>query len=139
MSSTGDTDLLDLSVNILALVEQVEICLDRIDVAPEYVRGLWDEIQSLKNVVQCGTNLGLNFAILETPKTAEALEVIQGASNIVNDLRIVVKTINDADPAAATVRVSASDCRAYSESLVECREKLITSLNFLQMLVILPL
>jgi len=134
MGSTGDADLLDLSEEIRTLTEEVELCGNRIDVVPEYIRCLWDDIQNLKNVVQYGTALDLNFSIIESPETAQAFDVIRRSCKVVNDLRIVVQKINnDADPAEAIGRVSANDCIAYSESLTECRENLTTSLNLLQM------
>jgi hypothetical protein len=134
MGSSGDLDLLDLSEDVRTLTEGVELCGSKIGVVPEYIRCLWENIQTLKNVVQYGTALDLNFSIIEAPETAQALDIIRRACDVVNDLRIVVQKINDAaDPAEAVTRVSTSDCIAYSNSLTECREKLTTSLNLLQM------
>ncbi|CAM6000582.1 unnamed protein product [Sphagnum balticum] len=133
----GNTDLQTLSENVLALVKEIEDSPYENDEAPEYVQSLWNEIQTLNNILHYGRSLDLNFAILGTSEMVELAEVIQAASNIVNELRLLVKTINlDADPAAAIARFSASDCNEYSESLIKCHEKMTMSLNFLQMFVV---
>ncbi|GFF47448.1 ankyrin [Aspergillus udagawae] len=133
MDPEKEPDLVDLSRMIQLLVQEAEKHMN-LDAVPQHLQALWDEIQDLKNTVQLGANLEVNFSILNGRDLENAVKVVRRASNIVDGLRReLVKTFSIyAEPEKAIAKVTETDCEPYTESLMECRGILARAIGFLQ-------
>ena len=131
-----DSKLNQLHRNISALNRSVRQHISELDAAPEHVRMLWAEIEELKNLVQHGQSLNMNFDILDAKAREDAAEIVQNASNDVGSLRIALDTIYGHDTAKQiTATLSEQECEPYIHNISEYRDKLARILDTLQMLV----
>jgi hypothetical protein len=138
MEVDSDPKLTQLYRSIAALNESVRQHVSEFDAAPEHVRKLWAEIEELKNLVQHGRSLNMNFDILDASRRGEAAEIVQNASNVVDSLRIALDTICGHDTAQEiTATLSEQECEKYIRNISEYRDKLAGTLDILQMLVLL--
>ena len=136
MEVDSDPKLTQLYRSIAALNKSVRQHISEFDATTEHVRKLWAEIEELRNLVQHGRSLNMNFDILDASGRGEVAEIVQNASNVVDSLRIAVDTICSHDTEqeiAATL--SEQECEKSISNISEYRDKLAGTLDILQMLV----
>jgi len=136
MEVDSDPKLTQLYRSIAALNESVRQHISEFDIAPEHFRKLWAEIEELRNLVQHGRSLNMNFDILDASGRGEAAEIVQNASNVVDSLRIALDTICGHDTTQEiTATLGEQECEKYILNISEYRDKLAGTLDILQMLV----